>query len=101
MLTFIGNVQAILFVILNLGRARYPQVLRVRSGFAVLSASKLAATITPESLCYLSMGIYTVFVYFNDDFHSLDVYPKSLELQVGSKWANPDESIHLRSTARK
>ncbi|CNK01144.1 Uncharacterised protein [Yersinia intermedia] len=96
MLTFIGNVQAILFVILNLDSARYPHVLRVRSGFSALSASKMTATITAESLCYPSMVIYTVFVYFNDDFHSLHVYPKSLELQVGSKWSNPDESIHFK-----
>ncbi|NAT76620.1 hypothetical protein CWD78_03455 [Dickeya dadantii] len=32
---------------MDLGSARNPHVLRVRSGFCVLSASKLAAPITP------------------------------------------------------
>ncbi|PHZ29287.1 L-asparaginase [Yersinia bercovieri] len=44
---YLNYVQAILFAILNLGSARNPHVLCVRSGFCALSASKLAATITP------------------------------------------------------
>ncbi|ATZ95400.1 L-asparaginase [Dickeya fangzhongdai] len=32
---------------MNLGSARNPHVLRVRSGFSALSVSKLAAPITP------------------------------------------------------
>ncbi|RAW70740.1 hypothetical protein CKY12_09820 [Photorhabdus sp. S12-55] len=39
--------RAILFVILNLGSAQNPHVLRVRSGFSALSVFKLPATITP------------------------------------------------------
>jgi hypothetical protein len=42
--------RAILFVILNLGSAQNPHVLRVRSGFSALSASKLTATITPMGI---------------------------------------------------
>ena len=39
--------QAILLVILALGSARNPHVLRVRSGIEALSVSKLTASITP------------------------------------------------------
>ncbi|PEH54470.1 L-asparaginase [Yersinia kristensenii] len=36
-----------LFATLNLGSAKNPHVLRVRSGFCALAAFKLTATITP------------------------------------------------------
>ncbi|EKN6032449.1 L-asparaginase [Yersinia enterocolitica] len=39
-----------LFVILNLGSAQNPHVLRVRSGSSALSVSKLSATITPNRI---------------------------------------------------
>ncbi|POT56669.1 hypothetical protein C3432_14790 [Citrobacter amalonaticus] len=39
--------QAILFAILDPGSAHYPHVLRVCCGCCALSASRLAATITP------------------------------------------------------
>ncbi|GJL48267.1 hypothetical protein TUM17580_43260 [Citrobacter farmeri] len=42
--------QAILFVILNLGSARNPHVLRVRSGSCALSVFKLPATMTPDEV---------------------------------------------------
>ncbi|RYC44569.1 L-asparaginase [Pectobacterium zantedeschiae] len=40
-----------MFAILNLGSARNPHVLCVRSGFCALSVSKLAAPITPTGIC--------------------------------------------------
>ncbi|ARA74730.1 hypothetical protein B5S52_02020 [Pectobacterium brasiliense] len=39
-----------LLAILNLGSARNPHVLRVRSGFCALSESKLSAPITPSRI---------------------------------------------------
>ncbi|POD98183.1 hypothetical protein BV924_05305 [Pectobacterium odoriferum] len=49
-------IRAILFAILNLGSARNPHVLRVRSGFCALSVSKLAAPITPTGTDSNSLG---------------------------------------------
>ncbi|OVU38910.1 hypothetical protein BME18_06750 [Klebsiella michiganensis] len=43
-------IRAISLAILDLGSARNPHVLRVRSGFSALSVSKLAAPITPTGI---------------------------------------------------
>ncbi|EFE07994.1 hypothetical protein CIT292_08512 [Citrobacter youngae ATCC 29220] len=43
-------IRAILLAILNLGSARNPHVLRVRSGFCALSVFKLPAPITPTGI---------------------------------------------------
>ncbi|ASK77219.1 L-asparaginase [Klebsiella michiganensis] len=42
--------RTISLAILDLGSARNPHVLRVRSGFSALSVSKLAAPITPTGI---------------------------------------------------